>query len=46
MIIENVLIEDKVKEKILGKHGVGAEEIKNTLLQKPLVLKAKWNRML
>lgn len=28
MLIENVIIEDKVKEKILEKHNVTADEIK------------------
>jgi len=46
MIIENVIIEDKVKEKILEKHNVTAFEIENVLLSNPLVLKAKQNRYL
>ena len=29
MIIENVIIEDKVKEKILDKHNITAFEIRN-----------------
>ena len=46
MIIENVIIEDKVKEKILEKHDVTAFELENVLLSRPLVLKAKENRYL
>lgn len=46
MIIENAIIEDKVKEKILEKHNVTAEEIKNVLLQNPLILRAKKKRYL
>ena len=40
----NIIIEDKVKEKILTKHNIEAEEIKQVLLSKPLVLKAKYQR--
>ena len=39
-------IEDRVKEKILDKHNVTAFEIKNVLLNKPLVLKTKLDRYL
>ncbi|MBI2076329.1 MAG: hypothetical protein HYT72_03730 [Candidatus Aenigmarchaeota archaeon] len=46
MIIENILIEDKVKEKVLKKHNVTAEEIKNVLLRNPIVLRAKKKRYL
>ena len=46
MKIVNVLIEDRIKEKILNKHNVQASEIKLTLLNKPLVLKSKENRYL
>lgn len=44
MKFANILIENKVKEKILFKHNVEAEEIKQVLLSKPLVLKAKHQR--
>ena len=40
----NIIIEDKVKEKILKKHGVEAEEIKEILLNNPIVLEAKHRR--
>ena len=46
MMIEQVLIEDKIKEKILDKHNVEASEIKQVLLQKLLVLKSKRDRYL
>lgn len=46
MLIRNVLIEDKVKEKIIEKHGVHATEIKNILLNNPLVLKTRFNRIM
>ena len=46
MIIENVIIEDKVKEKVLEKHNVTAYEIENVLLDNPLVLKTKERRYL
>ncbi len=46
MIIENVIIEDRAKEKILEKHNVTAEEIKNILLKNPLVIKTKKKRYL
>ncbi|MBI2543220.1 MAG: hypothetical protein HYW24_03480 [Candidatus Aenigmarchaeota archaeon] len=46
MIIENVIIEDKVKEKILEKHNVTSFEIENVLLGNPLVLKTKESRHL
>ena len=44
--MENVIIEDRVKGKILEKHNVTAEEIKNVLLRDPLVLKTKKKRYL
>ena len=44
MRIENVLIEDKIKKKILRKHNVESSEIKETLLNQPIVLKSKWGR--
>jgi len=46
MIIENIIIEDKVKEKVLDKHNVTAEEIKSVLLRNPLVLRTKEKRYL
>lgn len=46
MIIENIIIEDRVKEKILEKHDVTAFEIKNILLGETLVLKTKEKRYL
>ena len=44
MRIDNIIIEDKAKEKILSKHNVEASEIINVLLSKPFVLKAKFDR--
>ena len=44
MLIENVIIEDKVKEKILEKHNVTADEIKKILSGKVLVLKTHSKR--
>ena len=44
MIIANVIIEDRVKEKILDKHGITANEIKNALAWKPMVLKTRQKR--
>ena len=44
MKFDNIIIEDKVKEKILSKHNVEANEIINVLLSKPLVLRAKLDR--
>lgn len=44
MRIVNIVIEDKVKEKILSKHNVRANEIVNVLLSKPLILKTKEDR--
>lgn len=44
MRFDNIVIEDKVKEKILDKHNVEAEEIKEVLVGKPLVLKARHQR--
>ena len=46
MKIRNILIEDKVKEKILFKHKVTAFEIKMALLNNPLILKTRKNRYL
>jgi len=39
-----MLIEDKIKEKILSKHNISASEIKHVILNRPYVLKAKENR--
>lgn len=44
MRITNILIEDKIKEKILSKHNVEANEIKQVMLSNPLILKSKKNR--
>lgn len=47
MKFDDIIIEDKVKEKILSKHGVTAEEVQNSLLEgKPFVLKTKDGRYL
>ena len=46
MMVKNAIIEDKIKEKILEKHNVTAEEMKNILLQNPLVLRTKKKRYL
>ena len=37
-------MEDKIKEKILYKHKVKADEIKELFLSKPLILKSRENR--
>ena len=44
MKIKAVLIEDKVKEKVLDKHSVEAEEIREVLLGRLVVLKSKEER--
>lgn len=44
MRFDNIIIEDKVKEKVLSKHNVEAAEIINVLLSKPLVLKTRLDR--
>ena len=44
MIISDILIEDKIKEKILHKHNVRASDIKEVLFSNPYVLKTKENR--
>ena len=44
MRFDNILIEDKVKEKVLSKHNVEAGEIINVFISKPLVLKTKLDR--
>jgi len=42
--IINVLIEDRIKEKILNKHNIKALEIKEVILNKPFILKTRSNR--
>jgi uncharacterized DUF497 family protein len=44
MKISKILIEDKIKEKILYQHNVRASEIENVLLDNPYVLKTRENR--
>ena len=44
MRITNILIEDNIKEKILNKHNVEAEEIKQVIFSSPLILKVSKNR--
>lgn len=44
MLIENIIIEDNVKEKILEKHNVTADEIQNVMAGKILVLKTHSKR--
>ena len=44
MKISKILIEDKIKEKILYKHKIQASEIKNMLYNTPIILKSKENR--
>ena len=44
MKINNVLIEDRIKEKILNKHNVTALEIKQVILNKPYFVKTRNNR--
>ena len=46
MKISDILIEDKIKEKVLYKHNIRSSEIKDTLLNNPLVLKTKNNRFM
>ncbi len=46
MKISNILIEDKIKEKILYKHNISSYEVKWTLLDKPLILKIENGRCL
>lgn len=41
MKISDIIIEDKIKEKILYKHNVRANEIKEVLLNSPLILKMR-----
>ncbi|MFB6208712.1 MAG: hypothetical protein ABEJ56_01085 [Candidatus Nanohaloarchaea archaeon] len=44
MIIEDVLIEDRIKRKILSKHGVKASRIKDVFSGRPLIRKSKDDR--
>ena len=44
MKISKIVIEDKIKEKILYKHGIMASEVKEIMLSDPYVLKARENR--
>ena len=44
MKISKILIEDKIKEKILYKHNIRASEIKNALFSNPIMLKTRENR--
>lgn len=46
MQISKILIEDKIKEKILLKHDVSSLEIKNALLNNPYIIKVKEGRYL
>lgn len=40
MRISAILVEEKIKDKILDKHNVKAEEIEQVIFSKPLVLKS------
>ncbi len=44
MKISKIIIEDKIKEKILYKHGIRASEVKEMMLSDPYVLKTRENR--
>ncbi len=44
MRITDIIIEDKIKEKILKKHNIRATEIKNIFTKTPYVLKAREQR--
>lgn len=44
MKISKILIEDKIKEKILFKHNVNALEIKEVLSNNPYILKTRESR--
>ena len=46
MKIKDILIEDKIKEKILWKHNIRASDIKDALLDSPYILKTKNGRYL
>ena len=44
MRITDVLIEDRIKEKVFNSHSITALEIKQTMLNNPYTLKARTNR--
>lgn len=44
MRISRIVIDKKIKEKILYKHSIRASEIKEILLNNPYILKAKYGR--
>ena len=44
MKISKILIEDKIKEKILQKHNIRASEIKEALLNNPYIIKTREKR--
>ena len=44
MKITNILIEDKIKEKLLWKHNIKAIDIKEVLFNNPHILKVSKNR--
>ncbi len=44
MRITDVLIEDRIKEKVFNIHSITALEIKHIMLSNPYVLKARENR--
>lgn len=46
MKISKILIEDRIKEKILYKHNIRASEVKNALLNNPLILRTGKGRYL
>ena len=46
MKISKILIEEHIKEKILYKHHIRATEIKNALLNNPLILRTREGRYL
>ncbi len=44
MKISKILIEDRIKEKILYNHVIRASEIKEAILNNPYIIKTKENR--
>ncbi|MEK6847327.1 MAG: hypothetical protein AABY16_04115 [Nanoarchaeota archaeon] len=46
MKISKILIEDKIKEKVLYKHNIGAAEINEAILVNPYIIKTKDKRYL
>ena len=44
MRITSILIEGKIKEKILDKHNIEATEIKQIIFSNPLILKSRKDR--